>query len=95
MESMHAIPSQTAAGLVFAALTLAAAPALHTRPDPAAVNVRLSEWKVELSQRPIAAGSVTFAVTNTGRPAYHCDQAGWLVASPIQFCTSVFQWAAP
>ena len=66
MQFTHAIPSQTAAGLVFAALTLSAAPALHPRRDPAAVNVRLSEWKVELSQRPIAAGPVTFAVTNTG-----------------------------
>ncbi len=65
MQSTHAIPSQTAAGLMFAAVTLAAAPALHTH-DPAAVNVRLSEWKVELPQRPIAAGAVTFAITNTG-----------------------------
>ena len=36
MQFTHAIPSQTAAGLVFAALTLSAAPALHTRRDPAA-----------------------------------------------------------
>src|SRR6186713_1065732 len=66
MQSTHAIPSQTAAALVFAAVTFAAAPALHTRHDPAAVNVRLSEWKVELSQRPVAAGTVTFTVANTG-----------------------------
>jgi len=66
MQSTNALQSQTAAGVVFAALTLAGAPALHTRRDPATVDVRLSEWKVELSQRPIAAGSVTFAVTNTG-----------------------------
>ena len=66
MQSTHAIPSRIAAGLMFAAVTLAAAPPVPTRHDPVAVNVRLSEWKVELSQRPIAAGSVTFAVTNTG-----------------------------
>jgi len=66
MQPTHATPLQIAAGLMFAAVTLAAAPALHTRHDPAAVNVRLSEWKVELSQRPIAAGTVTFAITNTG-----------------------------
>ena len=71
MQSTHAIPSQTAAALVFAAVTFAAAPALHTRHDPAAVNVRLSEWKVELSQRPVAAGTVTdcdrFAVAPTAK----------------------------
>jgi len=66
MQSTHAIPSRIAAGLMFAAVTLAAAPPVPTRHDPVAVNVRLSEWKVELSQRPIAAGTVTFAITNTG-----------------------------
>ncbi len=66
MQSTHAIPSRIAAGLMFTAVTLAAAPAVPTRHDPVAVNVRLSEWKVELSQRPIAAGTVTFAITNTG-----------------------------
>src|SRR3989442_1283060 len=39
------------------------------RPEPDApsqVSVRLSEWKVELSQQTIAAGAVRFAVTNAG-----------------------------
>ena len=66
MQSTHAIPSQIAAGLMVVAVTLAAAPALPNHHDPAAVNVRLSEWKVELSRGPIAAGTVTFTVTNTG-----------------------------
>jgi uncharacterized cupredoxin-like copper-binding protein len=35
-------------------------------PAPAAVNVKLSEWKVELSGGTIAAGTVTFTVTNAG-----------------------------
>src|SRR3989442_12664494 len=44
---------------------LGAAPRPH--PDaPAQVSVRLSEWKVELSQQTIAAGAVRFAVTNAG-----------------------------
>jgi plastocyanin len=30
------------------------------------VNVKLSEWKVELSERSIAAGAVTFTVANVG-----------------------------
>jgi plastocyanin len=35
-------------------------------PAPAAVNVKLSEWKVELSDVTIAPGTVTFTVTNAG-----------------------------
>ena len=66
MHSMHDMPSQTAAGLLFAALTLAAVPALRTGSDPAVVNAKLSEWKVELSQPSITAGAVTFTVTNAG-----------------------------
>ena len=40
-----------------------------TRPGheaPVQVSVRLSEWKVELSQPAIAAGTVRFAITNAG-----------------------------
>ena len=36
-------------------------------PEPTQVSVRLSEWKVDLSQPTIAAGPVTFVVTNTGQ----------------------------
>ncbi len=35
--------------------------------EPTQVGVRLSEWKVELSQPTIDAGPVTFVVTNTGQ----------------------------
>ena len=66
MNPVHAIPSQTPAGLLFVALTFAAVPALRTGGDPAAVNAKLSEWKVELSQPSITAGTVTFTVVNTG-----------------------------
>jgi plastocyanin len=40
-----------------------------SRPRPAApsqVSVKLSEWRVELSQASVAAGTVTFAITNAG-----------------------------
>jgi len=64
---MHAIPSQGAAGILLAALTLGGATALrHTPGDPAALSAKLSEWRVELSQPSIAAGVVTFTVTNAG-----------------------------
>src|SRR6266567_7635357 len=38
----------------------------HRPENPAAVSARLTEWKVELSQGTIAAGTVTFTVTNAG-----------------------------
>ena len=40
-----------------------------SRPHPAApsqVSVKLSEWKVELSQASVPTGTVTFAITNAG-----------------------------
>ena len=67
MNAIHAIPSQSAAGLVFATLSIAASVALRQTPaDPIAVSAKLSEWKVELSQTTITPGIVAFAVTNTG-----------------------------
>src|SRR5438874_9099010 len=45
--------------LLLAAVALAGAPAHPAPGDPAAVRAKLSEWKVELSQRTIAAGTVT------------------------------------
>jgi len=66
MRFMHAMPSLSVAGLVFAALTFAVTPAHPTPGHPVAVSVKLSEWKVELSQGTITAGSVTFTVTNAG-----------------------------
>lgn len=49
-------------------LTLGGIPALFDRQpgDPPAVNVTLSEWKVELSARSVAAGPITFTIANTG-----------------------------
>jgi plastocyanin len=69
MSSIHALPSLGAAGLLFAGMTFIGAPArsgARTPDDPTGVSGKLSEWKVELSQRTITAGAVTFTVTNTG-----------------------------
>jgi plastocyanin len=38
----------------------------HRPENPAAVSARLTEWNVELSAGTIAAGTVTFTVTNAG-----------------------------
>src|SRR6267378_4253305 len=66
MSSMLAVPSRNAAALLFTALALAGTPAHRIAGNRAAVSVKLSEWKVELSQSSITAGPVTFTVANTG-----------------------------
>lgn len=55
-----------AVGGVVCAAGLAAAAGRPTVAAPAQVTVRLSEWKVELSQPTIATGAIRFAVTNAG-----------------------------
>src|SRR5438046_10231673 len=64
MSYLHAIPVRNAARLLLAAAALAGTPAHRVPGDPAAVSAKLSEWKVELSERTIAAGTVTFTVAN-------------------------------
>ena len=66
MSSMHAMPSPTVAGLLVAALTLVGTSAHRAAVDPQVVTATLSEWKIELSQRTVTAGSVAFTVTNNG-----------------------------
>ena len=67
MISLQFLPTRNAVGLALAALTFVGSRAPHTPPrDAAAVSARLSEWKVELSRRTVAAGAVTFTVTNAG-----------------------------
>src|SRR5437763_3385421 len=68
MSYVHAVPLRNAAALLLAAVALvgARAPARRAPGDPAAVSAKLSEWKVELSTRTIAAGTVTFSVANVG-----------------------------
>ena len=66
MSYVHAVPLRNAARLLLAAVALAGAPAHRAPGDPAAVSAKLSEWKVELSKRSVAAGSVTFTVENVG-----------------------------
>ena len=45
-------------------------------PEPTQVSVRLSEWRVDLSQPTIAAGPVTFVVTNTGQIPHAVEVEG-------------------
>jgi len=66
MSYLHAVPLRNVARLLLAAVALAWAPAHSAPGDPEFVSAKLSEWKVELSQATITAGSVTFTVTNAG-----------------------------
>ena len=66
MSYTHAPSVRNARALLLAAVALAGATAHPAPGDPAAVRAKLSEWKVELSQRTIAAGTVTFTVANVG-----------------------------
>src|SRR5438094_5373039 len=66
MSYVPTVPLRNAAGLLLAAVALAGAPAHRAPGDPAAVSAKLSEWKVELSEHTITAGTVTFTVANAG-----------------------------
>jgi plastocyanin len=48
------------------------------------VSVRLSEWKVELSQRTIAAGTVRFAITNSGSIPHGFEVEGGGIEKEIE-----------
>src|SRR2546426_10093944 len=62
---------------------LGAAPRPH--PDaPSQVNVRLSEWKVELSQQTIATGAVRFTVTNAGSIPHGFEVEGQGIEKEIE-----------
>ena len=52
--------------LLFAAPALGAVWQRNATGEPAAVTAKLSEWKVELSEATVAAGAVSFTVTNAG-----------------------------
>jgi len=66
MTLVHAVPSRNVTGALLAAVALITAPAHRAPGAPAAVTAKLSEWKVELSEVTIAAGPVTFTITNAG-----------------------------
>jgi len=60
MTHALAVPFRNLASSILTAI------ALVGEPHPVAVTATLSEWKVELSERRIAPGVVTFTVTNAG-----------------------------
>src|SRR5438045_7680251 len=71
------------AGMVLAVALLGAAPQPH--PGVAStVNVKLSEWKVVLSQASVAAGPVTFVITNTGSIPHGLEVEGQGIEQEIE-----------
>ena len=66
MRTTLAVPSRNVALVLLAWVALATAAAHRAPGTPAAVTAKLSEWKVELSEATIAAGPVSFTVTNAG-----------------------------
>ena len=66
MTREYDVAARNGAALLLAALGLSGAPHHELSEEPVQVAATLSEWKVELSQVTIAAGTVRFAVTNAG-----------------------------
>ena len=66
MTREYHVAARNGAALLLAALGLSGAPHHELSEEPVQVAATLSEWKVELSQVTIAAGTVRFAVTNAG-----------------------------
>jgi iron uptake system EfeUOB component EfeO/EfeM len=71
------------AGMAVAVALLGAAPQSHPGVAPA-VTVKLSEWNVVLSQASIAAGPVTFVVTNAGSIPHGFEVEGQGIEKEIE-----------
>jgi len=84
---MNRIVNGVSSRTVFSAALLGALVGVAPRPYPNApsqVNVRLSEWKVELSQQTIATGAVRFAVTNAGSIPHGFEVEGQGIEKEIE-----------
>ena len=84
---MNRISNGVSSRTVFSAALLGALVGVAPRPHPDApsqVNVRLSEWKVELSQQTIATGAVRFAVTNAGSIPHGFEVEGQGIEKEIE-----------
>ena len=51
-------------GFLLAGLTSGALPSRPT--EPAQVSAKLSEWTIQLSETTVPAGTIDFAISNTG-----------------------------
>src|SRR2546422_8296201 len=76
MRTTLAVPSRNVALALLARVALATTAAHRAPGTPAAVTAKLSEWKVELSEAKIAAGPVSFTVTNAGSVPHGVEVEG-------------------
>ena len=84
---MNGLSNGVSSRTVFPVALLGALVGVAPRPHPDApsqVNVRLSEWKVELSQQTIATGAVRFAVTNAGSIPHGFEVEGQGIEKEIE-----------
>jgi plastocyanin len=66
MIRKYRVVTRSVGGLLFAASALGVALQHKASSEPVPVTAKLSEWKVELSETTVAAGTVRFTVTNAG-----------------------------
>jgi plastocyanin len=66
MIPRYHVVSRTLAGGLLGLSTLAAPRVHQSRNDPAELTATLSEWKIELSEATVPAGTVKFTATNSG-----------------------------
>src|SRR5438093_1213711 len=84
MTQLHGVAIRNVSGLLVVALALGAAPSLKHATAPVQITVKLSEWKVELSQASVAAGTVTFAITNAGSIPHGFEVEGHGIEKEIE-----------
>ena len=71
------------AGMAVAVALLGAAPQPHSG-VASAVTVKLSEWNVVLSQASVAAGPVTFVITNAGSIPHGLEVEGQGIEQEVE-----------
>src|SRR5205809_7390555 len=84
MAQLHGVAIRNVSGLLVVALALGAAPSLKHATAPVQITVRLSEWNVVLSQASVAAGTVTFAITNAGSIPHGFEVEGQGIEKEIE-----------
>src|SRR2546426_1932097 len=77
------VGGRTVVSVALLGALVGAAPRPH--PDaPSHVSAKLSEWKVELSQASVGAGTVTFTITNAGSIPHGFEVEGQGIEKEIE-----------
>src|SRR5881296_2521488 len=84
MTQLRGVAIRNVSGLLVVALALAAAPSLKRATAPVQITVKLSEWKVELSETAVPAGTVTFSITNAGSIPHGFEVEGHGIEKEIE-----------